>query len=535
MEPLKSTLPESKVVVKKRGRFSFVWIIPIISALVGAWIGINHYRSLGPTITIVFKSAEGLEANKTMIRYNGVEVGEISSIQLADDYQSVIAKARMSPKTEEFLHKDTEFWVVKPQISGANISGLNTILSGAYIGMEIGKAKESERHFIALDNPPLEVDGITGHYFTLKTPELGSLNRGTPIYYRRLQAGQVVSYELDKSGKFLNVEIFVQSPYDQFVNADTRFWQASGINLSVSASGLQMRTESLLSILVGGIAFETPDSSSQLPPAAADTTFVMFDSREDAFRPPPVSPQTYKLVFTEPLRGLAVGAPVELNGIPIGEVTEIHAQFDARNYQFSAPVTIQIDPARYGVDFLNAPGGGNTNTAAEQHKTLDVFVARGLRAQLKTGSLVTGSRYVALEFFPNAKPVTLDWSQKPLEFPTQPGSLNSIESGVSDLIAKANQIPFKDIGDNLNHTLVGAQSALAGVQGTLTGVQGTLTNANVLLQNAGQMVGPNSLLDAQLNATLQQVGGAAQALRILADYLERHPEALIQGKSNDSK
>jgi paraquat-inducible protein B len=528
MEPTKSTIPEAKVVAKKRGRFSFVWVIPIVAALVGVWIGINHYRNLGPTITIVFKSAEGLEANKTAIRYNGVEVGEISTIRLSDDYQTVIATAQMSPKTEEFLHKDTQFWVVKPEISGANISGLSTIISGAYIGMEIGKAKESERRFVALEDQPLEVDGISGRYFNLKTPELGSLNKGTPIYFRRLQAGQVASYELDKSGKFLNVRIFVQKPYDQFVTPDTRFWHASGMDVSLTASGLQLRTESLLSILVGGIAFESPESDMQSPPAATDTLFTLFNDRAGAFRPPAIQPRSFKIVFTESLRGLAVGAPVELNGITIGEVTDIHAQFDAQTHDFSAPVTIQIDPARYGVDFLGRPGESLTNRAEDQRITLDMFVARGLRAQLKTGSILTGSQFVSLEFFPDAKPATLDWSQTPLQLPTQPGTINSLEAGISGIVAKVNQIPFKEIGDNLNHTLVGAQ-------GTLAGVQGTLTNANVMIQNAGQMIAPNSLLDAQLNAALQQVGGAAQALRVLADYLERHPEALLLGKPNDTK
>jgi paraquat-inducible protein B len=528
MEKTNPVVPEAKVVTKKRGRFSFVWIIPIVAALVGAWIGINTIRNQGPTITIIFKSAEGLEANKTMIRYNGVEVGEIVSIRLSDDHQSVIASAKMHAKTEEFLHQDTQFWVVKPEISGANISGLSTILSGAYIGMEIGKAKESERHFKALEDAPLETGGVRGRFFTLKTPVLGSLNKGTPIYFRRLQAGQVASYELDQSGTFLNVRIFVQEPYDKFVTSDTRFWHASGMDLSLSASGLQVRTESVLSILIGGIAFETPEASTQLPPAADNAAFALSDNRAAAFRPPPVSPRKFKIVFTEPLRGLAVGAPVELNGITIGEVTDIHAQFDAQTHDFSAPVTIMIDPARYGVDFLNDPVGAAAPDEAEHRKTMDLFVARGLRAQLKTGSLITGSQFVALEFFPDAKPVTLDWSQTPLQLPTEPGMMNVLESRISDIVAKVDQIPFKDIGDNLNHTLVGAQ-------GTLIGVQGTLTNASVLLRNAGQMVGPNSLLDTQLNATLQQVGGAAQALRILADYLERHPEALLLGKPNDPK
>jgi paraquat-inducible protein B len=277
----------------------------------------------------------------------------------------------------------------------------------------------------------------------------------------------------------------------------------------------------MLSILIGGLAFETPDAFTQLPPAPQDTLYTLFEDRELAYRPPPVKPQSFEIVFTESLRGLHVGAPVELNGIVIGEVTDIHAQFNSQTHEFSAPVTIQVDPERYGVDFLNSPADETVNLPAIQRENMEQFVKRGLRAQLKTGSFLTGSQYVALEFFPDAKPVTLDWSRTPLQLPTQPGTLNTLEAGISDIVAKVNQMPFKEIGENLNHTLIGAQ--------------GTLTNASVMLNNAGQMVAPNSVLDAQLNTTLQQVGGAAQALRILADYLERHPEALIKGKPGDSK
>jgi paraquat-inducible protein B len=515
MEKNNPSVPEAKVVVKKRGRFSFVWIIPIVAAVVGAWIGINTIRNQGPTITIIFKSADGLEANKTTIKYNGVAVGEITSVRLTDNYQSVIATAKMSPKTEEFLLKDTKFWVVKPQISGANISGLSTIISGAYLGMEIGKSKATERHFTALDEAPAEAGGITGHFFTLKTPQLGSIGKGTPVYYRRLQAGEVESYELDKGGKFLNVKIFVQAPYDRYVTTDTRFWQASGVNVSLSASGLQVHTESLLSILVGGIAFETPEASLALPPAESGTLFALNKNREEAFRPPAYDPQTFVLTFKESLRGLTVGAPVELSGIAIGEVTAIHAQFDQDIQEFTAPVTIEVDPARYGVDFFSLDGVTTSEEIRAAHmKTIENFVARGMRAQLKTGSLVTGSRYVSLEFFPNAEPVKLDWSQQPLQFPTQPGSLESIEASVTEIVKKLNQVPFKEIGENLNTTI---------------------TNSGQLMKNASQLVSPDSMFGAQLNGTLQQVGGAAQALRVLADYLERHPEAILHGKSGDAK
>jgi paraquat-inducible protein B len=216
--------------------------IPIVAAVVGAWVAVTRVLSEGPDIKIVMKSAEGLEAGKTKIHYNGVDIGTVTKIDLSEDHQHVIMTAQMAPKTEAFLVEDTKFWVVRPRISGANVTGLGTLISGAYIGVEIGSSKESKRDFTALEIPPVITGEVPGRFFILKTPDLGSLDTGTPIYFRRLQVGQVASYKLDKDGKNLTVKVFVQTPYDQYVNSDTRFWHASGIDLSLSATGLTVQT-----------------------------------------------------------------------------------------------------------------------------------------------------------------------------------------------------------------------------------------------------------------------------------------------------
>lgn len=487
-------VPESKVVPKKRTHLSLVWIIPIVAAIAGVWVAVTKIMSEGPKITIVFQSAEGLEANKTRIRYNGLDVGTLTAIRLADDHHHVIATAKMAPKTESFLVKDTKFWVVRPQISGLNITGLGTLISGDYIGVELGQSKESERAFVALETPPMVAGDTPGRFFMLKTPELGSLDRGTPIYYRQLQAGQVVSYELDTNGLGMNVKVFVQAPYDQYVTPNTRFWQASGINVSLSASGLRVQTESLMSILAGGIAFETPATDPPLPPAGADTIFTLFNARDVAFRPPACDPQTYLLVFKQSsVRGLAPGAPVELGGVTIGEVTEVRPQFDMQTLEFSVPVIISVDPQRFGVRFLNLPG--NEDAVTRHKRVMDILVSHGLRAQLKTGSLISGSLYVAIDFVPGAPPASLDWSQDPVQMPTVPGKVEAIESSVADLLKNLNQ---------------------------------TVTNANKLIE-------PNSVLDTELINLLNEGGDAARSVRVLADYLERHPEALIRGKTGEAK
>src|SRR5271157_1601862 len=286
-DPPFPSVPDSRAVPKKQTRLSLVWVIPIVAALAGVWIAVTRVLGEGPKITIVFRSAEGLEAGKTKIRYNGVDIGTVTTIRLSDDHQRVITTAQMAPKTEGFLAEDTKFWVVRPRISGANVTGLGTLISGAYIGLEIGDSKERKRDFVALETEPVVTGEVPGRLFKLKAADLGSLDNGTPVYFRRLQVGQVASYELDKDGKLLTVTVFVRAPYDQYVNPDTRFWHASGIDVSLSATGLKVQTQSVLSILTGGIAFETVATGPVLPPAEANTVFTLFGNRAEAFNPPP--------------------------------------------------------------------------------------------------------------------------------------------------------------------------------------------------------------------------------------------------------
>src|SRR5208282_2328250 len=337
----------------------------------------------------------GLEAGKTKIHYNGVDIGTISKIELSPDHQQVILTAQMAPKTEAFLVDDTKFWVVRPRISGANVTGLGTLISGAYIGVEIGTSKEDRRDFVALETPPV-ITGEVGRFFVLKTPDLGSLDTGTPIYFRRLQVGQVASYALDQDGKNLTVKVFVQAPYDQYVNPNTRFWHAGGIDVSLSASGLTVQTQSMLSILIGGIAFETAATDPILPAAEENTVFTLFANRAQAFNPPPRNPQTYRLVFKGSVRGLSPGAPVEFRGIPVGEVADIRAQIDLKTFQFSVPVIIHLDPQRLGVKLVDIGSGADLETM--RRKLVDALVAHGVRAQMRTGNLLTGALYVDLDF-----------------------------------------------------------------------------------------------------------------------------------------
>ncbi|HTP41656.1 MAG TPA: MlaD family protein [Nitrospiria bacterium] len=513
-------IPESRTLARKKTGLSLVWIIPIVAAIIGAWVAVVKIMEEGPKITISIRSAEGLEAGKTKIRYNGVDIGTITSIRLTDDHKRVIATASMAPKTEAFFVEDTKFWVVSPRISGASVSGLGTLISGSYIGLEIGKSPNKQSAFTALPAPPLVTGDVAGRFFVLKTTDLGSVDYGTPIYFRRLKVGEVVSYELDKDGKTLTVKIFVNAPYDQFVTAETRFWQASGIDVSLSASGVSVQTQSVLSMLVGGLAFETPDAAQALPQAAANTEFTLYGNRAEAYKPPPTYPTTYLLVFNQSIRGLKVGAPVEFRGIQIGEVTDVQAEIDLKTFELSVVVTVSADPQRLGVK-VRGQGATAADRDAAHRKLIDALVSRGLRAQLQTGSLITGALFVELDFFPDAPPFMVDWSQSPIRLATIPGKLEGIEANIASLVKKLDQVPYQEIGQDLRKTM-------ADVDQTLDSAHRTLDHADTLIES-------NSGLNQELTNALREVDGAARSLRVLSDYLERHPEALIRGKAEEKK
>lgn len=531
-------VPEARVVPRSRTRISMVWIVPVVAAVVGAWIAVVRILDQGPAISIVFKSAEGLEAGKTEIHYNGVTVGTLTAVRLSDDHKHVVATAQMAPKTADLLVDDTQFWVVSPRISGANVSGLSTLISGAYVGMEIGSSTQARREFVALDAPPIVTGDVVGRFFKLKTPNLGSLDAGTPLYFRRLQVGQVASYGLDPDGQGITLRVFVRAPYDQYVAANTRFWQASGFDVSLTAGGIDVKTQSLLSILVGGIAFETPAADAVRPPADADTVFPLFDDRSDAFKMAARDPQTYVLVFTESVRGLVPGAPVEFRGIPIGEVVEVTGQVDTHTFTFTAPVTVRVDPQQLGVKVLDR------DTAVElealRRQLIDALVAHGVRAQLQTGNLLTGALFVAFDFFPDVPPVTVDWSQKPVQLPTVPGQLAALETRIASIVRKLDELPFKAIGDDVQSLLskldeVPYKRIGIDVQEAVEELNRTLASARTTLDNADKLVQPNSVLSQELAVALQEVSRAARGLRVLVDYLEQHPEALLRGKSGEAQ
>lgn len=521
---------------QRRARVSLVWLVPIAAALVGFSMVLQNWLSAGPQITVSFETAEGLEANKTQVKYKNVVIGQVTEINLSEDHTRVIATIELDQHAEPFTREDTKFWVVRPRIGASGVSGFDTLLSGAFIGADAGRAEETRREFVGLEAPPPVTFGVEGKQFTLHTDDLGSLGIGSPLYFRRLQVGQVISFGLADDGKGVQVQVFVNAPYDNFVTDDTRFWNASGVDVSVAADGLTVNTESLSAILAGGIAFRAPNYSPDARPAAEDSEFTLFSDMRRAMAPADGPPRYVQMRFDQPLRGLNVDAPVEFLGVPIGRVVSVKLDYDEQNKNFPVVVGAVIFPNRLGAahDKLSQALGGNTEEHAA--RLMQMFVERGLRAQARTGNLLTGQLYISLDFDPRAPQVAFDQQARPMVIPTIAGSFDKLQEQLQAMVDKLSKLPIESLADNLNGSLDELRQTLKQVNGdVLPQLQRTLERSEQTLQNANQALADGSPQRQQLGDTLEEVQRAVRSVRVLSDYLSRHPESLIRGRNSSDE
>ncbi|GAA0888198.1 intermembrane transport protein PqiB [Rhodanobacter soli] len=525
------------VVKRRRFNASLIWLIPALAALVGLSLVINNWLQAGPQITISFQSAEGLDAGKTPVKYKNVVIGRVNKIHLSGDRSHVLVNVALEKSAESFASKDTRFWVVRPRIGLGGVSGIDTLLSGAFIGADVGDSNEYEDQFQGLEAPPSVNHGAPGRSFTLRSDDLGSLDIGSPVYYRRIQVGRVASYQLDKDGKGVSLQIFVDGPNDKFVTRSSRFWNASGVDVSIGANGLKLNTQSLATVLAGGVAFQDPPGPHDSTPAPEDNEYKLFGDQATAMAPPDGTPHYIRMRFEQSVRGLAVDAPVEFLGINIGKVVSVRLDYDEQKQRFPVLVGAVIYPQRLGAayDKLEALAKAHGENA-DLSQLMGRLVDHGLRAQARTGNLLTGQLYVALDFIPKTPKVAFDPQAKPLTLPTVPGSFDKLQEQMAEIVDKLNKIPFDSIGRNLDQTLAGLNATLKQVNGqTLPALTDTMHGVQKTMGTANDALAGDSPLQQNLGATLEQVQRMARSLRVLTDYLGGHPESLIRGRRPDAK
>ncbi|MBS1227792.1 MAG: qaraquat-inducible protein [Proteobacteria bacterium] len=516
-------LPTGRVSPPRR-RLNMIWIVPLLAVLVGLGLVAKTILARGPEVTLQFAQAEGLEANKTRVKFKDVDVGTVKSIALNPDRASVRVTVQMDKQAEGLLVEDSRFWVVRPRIAAGNISGLATLLSGVYIAVDPGKSEESRDEFIGLEEPPQVTSNTPGRQFKLSADDLGSLDVGSPVYFRRIRVGRVVGYSLQKDGSGVDVRVFVDAPYDRLVTEATRFWHASGLELSLNADGVKLDMQSLLSLALGGVAFASSTEDAPAARAEPAASYTLHADQRSALSQPESRVEKYVLTFHESLRGLAVGAPVDYRGLIAGEVSRIDLNFDSGDAEFAVLVEVTLYPDR----FARRSGQPVDREISDKliRQTLDRMVAKGFRAQARTGNLLTGQLYVALDFFPRAKAAKIIRTGRIPELPTEPAMLVSLQDQLLPIV--------ESLRLTLQHVdalvLRVDKEVAPEVTATLRDARKTMDSADRMLATADKALHSDAPLQAELRETLREVGKAATAVRNLADLLERQPESLISGK-----
>ncbi|MBF0157756.1 MAG: MCE family protein, partial [Magnetococcales bacterium] len=554
-------LPEPRIGRRRLATLSPIWLVPLIAALVASWIAWRTLAEQGPTISITFKSAEGIAAGKTRIKHKEVDIGLVTAVKVdvGSLYSRVTITAEMSRAVEDHLTEGTRFWVVRPRLSLKEVSGLSTLVSGTYIEMEPGSGPEHHT-FTGMDTPPVIRADQAGARFLLTTESLGSLTQGAPVYYRDIPVGEVMGYNLTDDKQGVSVHIFVQAPHHLMVHKESRFWQVGGVDLSLTAEGFAVHTNSLQKLVQGGVAFETPEAANGEPPAADGASFRLFPDRKSIDEGSYTRKIPYVLFFDGSVRGLKTGAPVEFRGIRIGSVTDIRMEYDSVNGTFRIPVLVQIEPER--VTEIK-----HLDEAPEEspYSLLDQLVAKGLRARLQMGSILTGQLFVELDLHPEAPRVHLGKKGPIPELPTIGTPLDEITSSVNDFLKRLRALPLESIGKELEATVAGAnktinspevlqtvialkesllslQKALnrldtetlpatsTSLRETSEAAREAMIQAQQTLKSVEGAIRPDSPLHYGLVEATNELAASARAIRALVEALERQPESLLFGK-----
>ncbi len=527
-----------------------VWLIPLTALLIGFWLLFQVWYQSGPSIVVQFASAEGIESGKTEVRYKAVTVGKVKKLKLSDDLKYIEANIELNKEIGRHLGSDARFWVVSPRINRSGVSGLTTLFSGTYIGMDPGSNTDDLSFYQGEDRPPVIAPSENGKRFFLSSESLGSMDIGAPVFYKQLQVGEVIDYKLLPTEDQVRLEIFIRDPYYDFVRTNTRFWNASGAEFKMSAAGAEFRMESLTSLLIGGIAFDTPKSIAAGEVSADGSEYILYKNYASSQERKYSQKLFYVMYFNGSVRGLTVGAPVEFQGIPVGQVENIDMHINKKSLDIRIPVLVSVQPQQFD-EKINK---------ADAEDAMRQLVKKGLRAKLETGSLLTGQKLITLSMEKEPEPAAITVTQFYSEFPTVESALDDLPLMATDIMASlqetldgikklVNSGKLDKTVDNLNGVLAEAEQAVKATKEAIRQVDSkTLPSVNhsvnkitidlgkTLQKIQGSMgqidrlTAQNSPTQFQLQEMLEEVTSASRSLRSLTETLQRQPASLLGGK-----
>ena len=528
-----SAKPLPRVGHRPKRNLAWVWLIPIVAAVVGASIIWSTLSKQGPRITITFQSADGLEEGKTQVRYRNVVIGTVKDIRLSDKLDKVLVDVDLTDDATVFAHEGATFWVVKPRIGLGGVSGLSTLLSGSYIEADTGKSPDTKpikKIFAGLEEPPPIASDRPGKRFVVRAPDLGSLSAGSPIFYRRIQVGIVTGYKLTDAGKGVDLEVFVDAPYDSYVDASTRFWDESGFDVTLTIDGMQVNTQSLVSLIAGGVSFSSFGKARALQDEKH--VFNLYDSRRAAESVPEGISIPILMRFDQPSRGLKVGAPVDFHGLHIGVVNSVALDLDIVTRQFFTSVEATLYPERLGKVYADM--SIKNSTPKDLAESLSMLVNRGLRAQLRTANILTGQLYVALATFPQAVLGEAPVVEIPFKVPTfASDDLDKLQQQVTSIVAKLDKIPFESIGNELDTMIKQIRVLSVNLDKSVTPkLASTLTEIERATKNLNSLIAPGSPVVTSTESMLEDLKRSLKSLTNLTESLSANPDSLIRGRSS---
>ena len=545
--------------IDRKSRLSLIWAIPIVTIIIGGWLAWHTISQRGPLITITFETAEGLQANQSHVKHKDVDMGEVQKIALTADRKRVQVTVRMNREAEPLLNAGAQFWVVRPRFFAGSISGLQTLFSGSYIDLlPAAEGGEEKRDFVGLENPPVLQSDVPGRTFLLQANRIGSLNLGSPIMFRDLEVGEILGWDIGEMARNITIHAFVREPFDKYVHDNSRFWNASGARVALGTKGLQVQVESLRAVVLGGIAFDTPEDPKVREESQAEHAFTLYDSEDAASSSTYTRSIPFVANFGSSVAGLSPGSAVTIHGLKIGEVTSVSLVYNHETDNVIVPVHFSLEPER--VALLQLPTGDDLDTR------LADLVKRGMRVKLESANLLTGSKQLAMDIYPNAGNDTLGKEGDAYIVPVLGGGADDVATAATNLVNRLNDIPFDAIGKNLDQTLAGVnalvndkhlaesvaalRSTLASTQalvenlnrgvnaiapklpGMATSLEASLKRTDKLIASLESGYGGDSRFNRDIGRMMAQLSDAARSIRVLSDLLSRHPEALIRGRTD---
>lgn len=531
--------PEApRALVRRSRRWSSVWVVPLVALTLCLWLVWKNYRDAGPVARVSFETADSLVSGKTEVRCRSVRVGMVEHVELAPDLRSVVASLRLDPEAAHLLREGTRFWVVRPRVSASAVSGLSTIISGAYVELDPGSGPGPVYRFTGLEKPPVTPSHVPGLRLTLVADDAGSLTEGAPVYYRGFEVGRVEQRTFSATSRQTRFDIFIAEEYARLVTTGTCFWNTSGVDVSAGSDGFKVRTPSFQAMLAGGVSFAVPPGADPGGPVQDGAEFPLFPNEEATqstlFRPD----RRCLLFFDQSVRGLQKGAPVEFRGLPLGRVVDISFKYqsaEGEGLDPRVPVLIEIDRRLLRV-------GGKA--ASDPDDLIRQAVREGLRARLGTGSLLTGALYIDLDYVPNAPPAELTQLGEYDVIPTHSSGLAQLEAKVNALLSKLEQLPVEETLEKLGKTADEFAATAAETRTTLAEAKKILaaeetrqltTELNTTLRELRRTLtslGPGGNVQGDLHRTLDELRAALRAFKNLSNTVEDKPNSLLFGKDS---